>query len=59
VPPAPTSEERARRKVGTLSEPKERAADWTEERVSEERASARRGKLGGDKRFGGEQKELS
>ena len=36
--------------------PKARAADWTEERGSEERASERRGKLGGSKRAGGARK---
>jgi eukaryotic-like serine/threonine-protein kinase len=39
--------------------PKARAADWTEERGSEERASERRGKLGGSKRAGGAREQSS
>jgi hypothetical protein len=36
-----------------MTTPKGRAADWTEEQVSEERAIERRGKLGGFQRPGG------
>ena len=41
-----------------MSAPKARAADWTEERGSEGRASERRGKLGGFERAGGARQTL-
>ena len=41
-----------------MTAPKARAADWTEERGSEERATERRGKLGGYERAGGARQTL-